>query len=155
MPDNMGLETWKHLRAKLMLWPFHLRCKTMDFLDIQEMLMVIFNVSFKLNYISYIEWIRFKSSWGSVVIICSDVGVYGVIASLSFTQPAPNLSSIVTLSRPWVLTECLTTIISWQGLRKVRLPITITLHTKHFKPARPGFDIFREILPKSPSPPPW
>ena len=53
--DNMGLETWKHLRAKLMLWPFHLRCKTMDFLDIQEMLVVIFNVSFKLNYIPYIQ----------------------------------------------------------------------------------------------------
>ena len=127
----MTIWVWKHLRAKLMLWPFHLRCKTMDFLDIQEMLMVIFNVSFKLNYISYIEWIRFNLSWGWVVI-CSDVGVYGVIASLSFTSDPTNPS--ISLSRPWVLTECLTTIISWQGLRKVRLPIT--LHSSHFTPAR-------------------
>ena len=68
-----------------MLWPFHLRCKTMDFLDIQEMLMVISNVSFKLNYISsimYTEWIRVSSD--------SDVGLNGLI--VISVLPRPGIS---------------------------------------------------------------
>lgn len=68
-----------------MFWPFHLRCKTMDFLDIQEMLMVISNVSFKLNYISsimYTEWIRVSSD--------SDVGLNGLI--VISVLPRPGIS---------------------------------------------------------------
>ena len=73
-----------------MLWPFHLRCETMDFLDIQEMLMVISNVSFKLNYISsitYTEWIRVSSD--------SDVGLNGLIVISVLLRPGTPLSTPV------------------------------------------------------------
>ena len=144
---------WKHLRAKLMLWPFHLRCETMDFLDIQEMLMVIF--------MYHLNWIIFRISSGSisnwaelqyiVQVIVSDVDVYGVIVppgtqdgqNISFTSSDPPASSpdnpqykfVPTLSSDRVLDNNNV----WQGLRKVRLrlPINIKLDTP------PGFDIFR------------
>ena len=72
----------------------------MDFLDIQEMLMVIFNVSFKLNYISYIEWIRFSVSLGSVVIVML---VFMVLLYLSFTPGQPQYKLLPTLSSDRVL----------------------------------------------------
>ena len=93
-----------HLQpSKLMLRPFHLRCKTMDFQDAQEMLMVIFNVWFKLNYISHwVDPFQHEGQWCLMFMFM--VGLYpysvssvssGAQTALSFTpESAHNMTTV-------------------------------------------------------------